>query len=154
MGFAESAISRSEMVDKIRCAVEARTDPSLIIIARSTIQSDFNEIKERLRECLAVGADAFWLALRDPAQIRDLCSTFSGKPGFGVLPGAMTAQEYEACGARCGLIPGALSIAALHAQRQLLEEIKKSGTATTYLSAQAGIDVDTEFYSKQGAGEL
>jgi 2-methylisocitrate lyase-like PEP mutase family enzyme len=154
MGFAESAISRSEMVDKIRCAVDARTDPSLIIIARSTIQSDFNEMKARLHECLEMGADAFWLVLREPAQIRELCSFFKGKPGIGVLPGGMTAQEYEASGARCALIPGALSITALHAQRQLLEEIKKSGTPATYLSAQAGIDVATEFYSKQGAAEL
>lgn len=154
MGFGESTISRAEMVDKIRAAVKARTDPSFMIIARSQLPSDFNEMKERLYECLEVGADAFWLILREPGQIRELCTYLAGKPGIGVLPDSMTTSEYESCGARCALIPQALSIAALHAQHQVLKEMMSSGTPNTYLARQTGIKEMTDFYVQQGAKDV
>lgn len=154
MGFGESTISRAEFVDKIRAALKARSDPDFVIIARSQMPSDFNEMKARLYECLEAGADAFWLVLREPERIRELCTAFAGKPGIGVLPGGMTLAEYQACGARCALIPQALSIVALHAQEQLLREMLASGTPETYLSRQSGIGAMTEFYVRQGADQL
>lgn len=154
MGFGESTISRAEMVGKIRTAVKARTDPSLVIIARSQMPSDFEEMKARLYECLEVGADAFWLVLREPDRIRELCSYLSGKPGIGVLPDSMTTTEYESYGARCALIPQALSIAALHAQHELLLEMKTTGTPNTYLARQNDIKNMTDFYVHQGADDL
>jgi 2-methylisocitrate lyase-like PEP mutase family enzyme len=154
MGFGESTISRAEMVDKIRTAVKARNDPSFVIIARSQLPSDFKEMKERLYECLEAGADAFWLIAREPDQVRELCAYLAGKPGIGVLPNSMTTSEFESCGARCALIPQALSIVALHAQHQVLMEILSSGTPNTYLSAQSGIKEMTDFYVRQGAEDL
>jgi 2-methylisocitrate lyase-like PEP mutase family enzyme len=141
------------MVDKIRAAVKARTDPDFLIIARSQMPSDFDEMKARLYECLEAGADAFWLVLREPERIRELCTAFAGKPGIGVPPAGMTIGEYESCGARCALIPQALSIAALHAQAELLKEMLDSGTPETYLARQSGIKAITEFYVRQGVDE-
>ena len=67
-----------------------------------------------------------------------------------VLPAGMTAGEYEACGARCALIPVALMVAGLHAQAELLKDMLASGTPKTYLSRQNGIKATAEFYNRQG----
>jgi 2-methylisocitrate lyase-like PEP mutase family enzyme len=144
------AVSREEFVDKIRTAIAARTDPDFLIVARSQLPDDFDEMKARLTLCLEAGADLFWLALRDPGKIRAMCANFPGKPGIGVLPAGMTAGEYEACGARCALIPGALMVAGLHAQAELLKDMLASGTPETYLSRQNGIKATAEFYNRQG----
>src|SRR5437870_221544 len=51
VGFAEHSevevISRTEMVNKIKAAVDTRTDESMVIIARSENRTDLNEFVDR-----------------------------------------------------------------------------------------------------------
>ena len=154
MGFAEATISRAEMVDKIRTAVQARTDPDLIIIARSQIASDFAEMRDRLAECLEAGADAFWVIPRDPQQIAELCRSLAGAPGLGVLPNAMTVPEYETCGVRCAFLPQSLPVVALHAQQRMLAELLRTGAPHAFVASLPGVAEMSDFYMNQGAEGL
>jgi 2-methylisocitrate lyase-like PEP mutase family enzyme len=152
MGYSGSFITRNEMVDKIRAALDTRDDENLLIIARCDVD-DWGEKLERVAACMAAGADGAWLSARGADQIQELSRT-AGKPCFGVLPQGMTLREYQDAGASCAVIPGALQIAALCAQRALLEELNKTGVAADYLSKQPFFKDMQTFYSQQGNDEL
>lgn len=151
-GFSGSFVTRAEMVDKIRAAVDTRDDDNLLIIARCDID-DWGEKLERLVACMEAGADGAWLSARAPEQIRELCRTV-GKPTIGVLPQGMTLSQYREAGAGCAVIPGALQIAALSAQKALLEDLKQTGTTENYLALQPFAQDMRQFYSQQGNEEL
>ena len=151
-GYNGSFVTRREMVDKIRAAVDTRDDQNLLIIARCDID-DWAEKLERLVACMEAGADAAWLSGRTVDQIQELCQAV-GKPAIGVLPPGMTLRQYQDAGASCAIIPGALQIAALCAQKSLLEELKQTGTAQDYLSRQPNFEEMRKFYSQQGSEEL
>jgi 2-methylisocitrate lyase-like PEP mutase family enzyme len=152
MGYSGSFVSRQEMVDKIRAAVDTREDDNLAIIARCDID-DWAEKLERSAVCVEAGADGVWLSARGADKIRELANA-GGKPGFGVLPRGMTLGEYQDAGASCAVIPGALQTAALCAQLALLEELKKAGKVDDYLESLPHIKEMRPFYNQQGKEEL
>ena len=152
MGFSGSFITRAEMVDKIRAALDTRDDENLLIIARCDVD-DWGEKLERIVACVEAGADGAWLSARGLEQIQEV-SRAAGKPMFGVLPQGMTMRQYQDAGASCAVVPGALQIAALCAQLSLLEELKQSGTTEDYLGRQPLVKEIRQFYSQQGNDEL
>ena len=121
---AQAAHSQGRMqdgtqVDRYAAAVDhrgtyydARVDASLIIVARSELRGDFSEKADRLQEAAEAGADVFWLGTVDPAEMKTLCERIR-KPGMGVLSGNLDAAEYERRGARMGVLPNAMAVAAL-----------------------------------------
>jgi 2-methylisocitrate lyase-like PEP mutase family enzyme len=153
-GIYAGTISHQEMVSKIKAALDARTDESMIIIARSEVTDDFKEVLERLAACLDAGADAAWFGgARDDAERQEMRKTLT-KPLVGVLPRGSTLTEYQAMGANCAVLPGALQIAAIYAQRQVLEELKQTGTTAGYFARLSDIGPAQEFYNRQGNAEL
>src|SRR5581483_6276902 len=70
-GFDAGFVTRKEMVDKIRAALDARTDDQLAIVARCDV-SDENERTERLIACLEAGADIAWFSGRDAGALQKL----------------------------------------------------------------------------------
>ncbi len=151
-GYSGSFVSRTEMVDKIRAALDTREDENLLIIARCDID-DWEEKQERVLACIEAGADGAWLSVRTPEKVKEL-SQIAGKPMFGVLPQGMTLREYQDAGASCAVIPGALQIAALCNQLSLLEALKQTGSCAEFLSELPHIDEMRPFYNRQGADEL
>ncbi len=152
MGYSGSFVSRQEMVDKIRAAVDTREDDNLVIIARCDVD-DWDEKLERSAACVEAGADGVWLSARGADKIRELADA-GGRPGFGVLPRGMTLGEYQDAGASCAVIPGALQTAALCTQLALLEELKQSGRVDDYLDSLPHIKEMRPFYNQQGKEEL
>ena len=63
-------------------------------------------------------------------------------------------MEYQDAGASCAVMPGFLQIAALSAQRAVLEELKAKGTVVEYLKTLPHAEEMTQFYNQQGADEL
>lgn len=152
MGFSGSFITRAEMVDKIRAALDTRDDGNMLIIARCDVD-DWDEKLERVVACVEAGADGAWLSARGVEQIKMLSQT-AGKPTFGVLPQGMTMRQYQDAGASCAVIPGALQIAALSVQLSLLEELKRTGSMEDYLGKLPSVKEMRQFYSQQGNDEL
>jgi 2-methylisocitrate lyase-like PEP mutase family enzyme len=151
-GFSGSFITRGEMVDKIRAAVDTRDDDNLVIIARCDID-DWGEKLERAVACIEAGADGAWLSAKGEQKLKEL-SQAVGKPMFGVLPRDMSLRQYQDAGASCAVIPGALQVAALCAQKALLEDLKQTGNTGNYLSQQPSIKEMQKFYGQQGNEEL
>src|ERR1043165_4542112 len=69
----KEVVPREDMVDRVKAAVDARTDPSFVIMARSDALASlgFDEMLARLQACVAAGADAvFPEAITDLAMYR------------------------------------------------------------------------------------
>jgi len=146
-------ISRREMVNKIRAAVDARTDESMVIIARSEAREDMDEFIARMVECVEAGADACWTSGAIGEAGFQALRKAVDKPFLGVLPRGLTGDQFRAWGASCAVIPGAMELAALHAQRQLLEELKSNGSPNGYFDRLDGIEDTRRFAGRQGKAE-
>lgn len=151
-GFSGAFIERAEMVDKIRAAVDTRQDGNLLIIARCDID-DWDEKLARIAACMEAGADIAWLSGHGADKVAAIRKV-AGKPTIGVLPRDMTLRQYQDAGASCAVIPGALQVAALCAQRALLEELKTTGNVVDFLARQPHADEMRPFYNQQGNAEL
>jgi 2-methylisocitrate lyase-like PEP mutase family enzyme len=153
LGFESPTVSTAEFLDKIKVALDARTDATLVIIARSELRGNDEEKIERLGRALELGADAFWAGGFSPAQVEQVCHQLK-KPPLAVLPKGMTAQKFGALGVKIGVIPGALAIAGLMAQRALLEDMKTSGSWSDWLERQPGFKAASDYYNEQGLADL
>src|SRR5262245_40808505 len=121
-GFEVGLIARGEMVAKIKAAVDARRDQSMVIIARSEARDSLPERLARMQACCEAGADAVWVSARSVDEIKAYARL--NKPMVGGPPRQlMTLDEYGEQGVHVGVLPNILQIAALHAMRQVLEEL-------------------------------
>ena len=153
MGMEGAFISDQEMIDKIRAAVDTRLDNNFLIIARCDIP-DHEQKLQRLQACIDAGADVAWLSGRDKAEVTYFTTGIGSTPALGVLPRGMSLSEYQDAGASCAVMPGILQIAALTAQRALLEELKVSGNPELFLANQPFGEEMTRFYNEQGVDDL
>jgi 2-methylisocitrate lyase-like PEP mutase family enzyme len=153
-GYAVTVIPQEEMVQKIRAAVDARRDESMVIIARSEARHSLTERLDRLTACCAAGADAAWVTANDAEEIRAYAKTLK-KPLIGVPPRQrMSVREYGEMGVHVGCLPTIVQVAALHGMRQVLEEIRTSGTETRYMKETPGIEETRKWYAETGTKEL
>jgi 2-methylisocitrate lyase-like PEP mutase family enzyme len=152
LGFESPTVSKAEFLDKIKTALDARTDQTLVIIARSELRGNDDEKFERLQGAVALGADAFWAGGFAPPQVEKICRQLQ-KPAVAVLPQKMSAEQFGALGVKMGVVPGALAIAGLMAQRALLEDMKISGSCSTWLERQPDVKLVTDYYNSQGLSD-
>jgi len=83
-------VPRSEFVGKIRAAVEARTDPNMMIIARTDAISavDLDEALRRGEGAAKAGADVLFIeAPRTEAQVEEVARAFRTPLLYNYAPG-------------------------------------------------------------------
>jgi 2-methylisocitrate lyase-like PEP mutase family enzyme len=83
-------VPRGEFAGKIRAAVEARTDPDFLVIARTDAISavDFDEALRRGEAAAAAGADVLFIeAPRDEAQVERVARAFDTPLLYNYAPG-------------------------------------------------------------------
>ncbi len=153
-GIEAGVISVTEMVNKIKAALDARTDENFVIIARCEVKGDPQAVIDRLATYVDAGADAAWISGGTEEGVRALRAAVGSAPLVGVLPRGTTAQQFQSWGASCAVVPGALAIAAVHAQRELLEELKETGTTAGYFARLKDVERDQQFFNRQGNAEL
>lgn len=153
-GFELSVISKEEMVLKIRAAVAARQDETMVIIARSEARHSLEERLDRLHACCEAGADAVWVTAHNREEIKAYAANMQ-KPLIGVPQRRyLSIYDYGELGVHVGVIPSITQIAALHGMRQILEELKRSGTEERYFKETEGIEETRQWYLEQGTKEL
>ncbi|HET7058370.1 MAG TPA: isocitrate lyase/phosphoenolpyruvate mutase family protein, partial [Nitrospiraceae bacterium] len=133
-------VSRDEMVDKIKAAVEARLDPDFIIVARTDARAveGIAAAVERARAYVDAGADAIFPEALESAEEFRMFARHLTKTGikiplvanmteFGKTP-YLHVSEFEELGYRLVLFPvTALRIAA-KAIETMLTELKSRGS--------------------------
>lgn len=131
-------IAAEEMADKIRVAVEARSDPDFLIIARSDARAGegLDKTLRRLELYAEAGADVlFPEALEGEAEMRTACAHFE-KPvmanmAHGGLTPILPAKQLEDIGYAFAIYPAMTSLLAARAMEQGLADLMAGGTGDT-----------------------
>lgn len=128
-----------DMAIKIRAAIDARTDPDLMIIARveSLMTSGMDEVIARGRAYAAAGADMLFInGLTDMEQIRRIAGAFETPQLFNVSSSGATPfvplEELQQLGFRIAIYPVFCLFAAVWNMQRLLRELHQTGSVSGY----------------------
>ena len=137
----KQVIPAAEMAAKIRAAIEARTRPEFVIIARTDARAveGLDRAIDRAREYRAAGADVLFIeAVLSEAEAAEVTRAFPGVPLlFNWAEGGKTPPLDLATLRRLGyqlvIFPIGTLLAATAAMRRLLREIAAAGTPAAVL---------------------
>jgi carboxyvinyl-carboxyphosphonate phosphorylmutase len=146
----KQVIPAEEMAEKVRAAVEARTQPEFVIIARTDARAPegLDRALERARMYRDAGADALFIeALTTEAEAEQAVAAFPGVPLlFNWAEGGKTPpislDRIMELGYRIVIFPISTLLAATAAMRQILAEIARAGTPA---AAMTGLPSFAEF---------
>src|SRR2546422_4425989 len=133
-----SIASKAVMVDRIKAAVDVRTDSTLVLIARcdARVSEPLAQIHDRLAAYVEAGADAIGVQLNNPEEFRQIGAR-SPAPLVSLWPKtSMTVFEFLQLGFRIALMPSSVPLAGLSAAREMLLELNEKGTDRDYFSRQ------------------
>ena len=138
----KQVIPAEEMVEKVRAAVQARTQPEFVIIARTDARAPegLERALERARMYRDAGADALFIeALTTEAEAEAAARAFPGVPLlFNWAEGGKTPpvslDRITALGYRIVIFPISTLLAATAAMRRILREIAHVGTPAAAMS--------------------
>ena len=143
-------IPAEEMAAKVRAAVEARSQPEFVIIARTDARAveGLDRALERARMYREAGADVLFIdALVSEAEVEQAALAFPSVPLLfnwaegGKTPPVSLARLTE-LGYRIVIFPNGTLLAATAAMRAVLAEITRAGTPA---AALAGLPTFAEF---------
>ena len=134
-------VPAEEMVEKVRAAAEARTQPEFVIIARTDARAveGLESALERARMYRQAGADALFIeALTSEAEAAEAVRAFPGVPLlFNWAEGGRTPpvslDRVKELGYRIVIFPISTLLAATGAMRRILQEITQAGTPAAVL---------------------
>jgi len=133
----KEVVAMSEMVGKIKAAVDTRRDPALVIIARSDARAieGLAAAIDRVNAYLEAGADVgFVEAPQTVEELRIVGREVRGPALVNVFEGGKTpmlaASELEAMGFRLGIYPSQTHRAAIRAAQRVLIALKQDGHTT------------------------
>jgi len=136
----KAIVSSEEMVDRIKAAVDARTDDSFVIMARTDALANegLESALARAEACVAAGADMiFPEAVTDLAQYRAFAARvkvpiLANITEFGSTP-LFTLEELHSAGAGIALYPLSAFRAANAAALNVYQHIRADGTQKNVL---------------------
>ena len=153
MGGAGGVETVEGMVDKIKAAVDARTDESLVIVVRcdSRRNESLPQFKERMAAYVEAGVDALGVGLPNVEEYRDIGSN---PPAPLVNPwprnGIDSTDELFALGFKVALMTSFVNLAALAAARTMLLNLRETGRVDEYFAEVDGYPEIRRWYEDLG----
>ena len=146
-------IGADEMAQKVKAAVDARTDPDFVIIARTDARAveGLESALDRARRYRDAGADVLFIeALVSEAEIEAAAAVFPDVPLlFNWAEGGKTPpvrlDRLTELGYRIVIFPIGTLLAATAAMRRILKEIATSGTPASLLDELPTFGEFTDF---------
>ena len=128
-------VSREEMVDRITAAIDAKTDPDFIVMARTDALAvvGMDEVLERARLCEQAGADAIFAeAMTDLEMYKQVTAAvdipvLANITEFGATP-YYTTEELGSAGIAMALYPLSAFRAMNQAALNVYQTLRKEGT--------------------------
>jgi len=146
-------VSVPEMVDKIKAAADARTDPALVLVVRCDARAveSREQVLQRIGAYIEAGIDAIGIHLKD-AEDHKWFGANAPAPLINPWPraGINTMSEFFALGYKVALLTSSVSMAALAAARTMLLELKSAGRQDNYFANIAGFDEVQGWYRDLG----
>lgn len=134
-------VATSEMVGKVKAAVDARASGETLVIARTDALAveGIGAALERARAYLEAGADVLFIeAPQSIEQMKEICGTFAHQVPLlaNMVEGGKTPilsrAQLEEIGFRLVIAPGALVRAFAFMSQEFLNVLKTQGTSTPY----------------------
>ena len=146
-------IGADEMAQKVKAAVDARTDPDFVIIARTDARAveGLDSALDRARRYRDAGADVLFIeALVSEAEIEAAAAAFPDVPllfnwAEGGKTPPVTLDRLTELGYRIVIFPIGTLLAATAAMRRILKEIAASGTPASLLGELPTFGEFTDF---------
>jgi 2-methylisocitrate lyase-like PEP mutase family enzyme len=131
-------VSIEEMVAKVRVAVDARSDPNMLVIARTDARTGwgFDEAVKRGQAYAAAGADIIFVeSLQSEDEMRRACAAIDKPMMANMSDGGKTpirpASELQSFGYSLAIFPAMAALAANAAVEQAMRHLKASGTSAS-----------------------
>lgn len=137
-------ISLSEAAQKIRAAVDARTDPDFVIIARcDALGFGMDEVVRRCEAYREAGADMLFVdAPRNMDDVKTIAARIPGPLLYNSSAGGkippLTVDEVGTLGYKLMIAPNFSALAAIKAIRETFAEMRASGSVAGVLDRCAG----------------
>jgi len=135
----KSLISESEMVRKIEAAIESRSDPRFVIVARTDARSveGFEGALRRGRRYAEAGADMIFVeAPQSEEEIEKMPKSIPAPLVINMFKGGKTPlvsmDRLGDWGYRVAIVPSSPQLAAIRAMQQLLQILREKGTAEPF----------------------
>jgi 2,3-dimethylmalate lyase len=154
IGHRDRLFSKAQAADKIKAAVDARTDPDFVIIARSDAigVTSLDDALERANAYAEAGADLLflpYLRLRDTRKVVDALP----KPLLNVVMDTPR-QDLEQAGLKVAIYPVQSLFFAYRAVREMINELKSTGTIGNFAQRTPTMQEFNEFIGAKEATHL
>jgi 2-methylisocitrate lyase-like PEP mutase family enzyme len=154
IGHRDRLVSKDQAADRIKAAADARTDPDFVIIARSDAigVTSLDDAVDRANAYAEAGADLLflpYLRLRDTRKVVDGLP----KPLFNVVTNTPR-EELERAGLKVAIYPVQSLFFAYKAVRDMVRELKASGTIANYEQRTPKMEEFSEFIGTPQATRL
>lgn len=133
-------VSQSEMVGKIKAAVDAREDPDFVLIARIDARAmmGLDEAIKRAQACREAGADVIFVEAPESIEELKIIAKSIDAPLFvNMVEGGktpfLTTRELEEMGYKIVIFPNSASRAAAKAIQEVMQLLKETGTTKGYI---------------------
>jgi 2,3-dimethylmalate lyase len=129
-------ISAAEFVGKIKAALDTRSDPSFVIVARMDARDEpYEQRFERGMMAAEAGADAVWVSFRDEESIRRIVKEIP-KPMMGIpRRPQITPRMYGELGYKVAILPGIMPAAAAVGMWGLLQSLKETDSDASFFES-------------------
>lgn len=126
-GKSEGQLSDAEYADRIKAAVDARSDPGLIVVARMERRgASYERVLERCHIAVEAGADGLWMGHMELDHMRRI-PTDAPRPMFLVVRRGLSIDQCLDMGFKVAISGNGLARAACWGMETAIEAIKRSG---------------------------
>lgn len=154
----KTLIPADEMAAKVRAAVDARTDPDFVVIARTDANAveGFERALERGRLYEEAGADVIFIeSPRSMEELEAIPKSFSRPTLYNMASSGktpmLTVEEMQALGFKLTIYPNFVLLAAIKVVQKTLRTLRDTGTVASLLNEMATFG---EMVDLVGMGEV
>jgi methylisocitrate lyase len=131
----KKVVSTQDMVQKIRAAVDARTDDDFTIIVRtdSIAVTGWEDAMHRCEQYMKAGADALFVeALRTPEEVEQVAKNLDIPLLYNFVESGksplLSAADLEKFGFKIVIYPASALLSVTHIVEQVMAQLKETGT--------------------------
>ena len=142
----KKVVSTEDMVQKIRAAVDARTDDDFTIIVRtdSIAVTGWDDAMHRCDEYVKAGADALFVeALRTPEEVERAGKNLDIPLLFNFVESGksplLSATELERLGFKIVIYPASALLSVTHVVEQVMAQLKEKGTTAHLMDSMVSL---------------
>jgi 2-methylisocitrate lyase-like PEP mutase family enzyme len=154
VGHKDKLFSKAQAVDKIKAAADARTDQDFVIIARSDAigVTSLDDALDRAQAYAEAGADLLFLPYLRPKDTQKAVAAVP-KPLFNVVIDTPR-EELARAGLKVAVYPVQSLFVAYKAVRDMLKEVKETGTIANWAQRTPTWEEFNEFIGAAEATKL